>query len=89
MTQKSYWVTIGRPSTGKGETQLGYYLSFSEARMTKFFFKPSPAANAQSLKSKVIVTGCAVIAIQGLLKHNDIKIDPVQKLHSYPLLIIF
>ena len=85
--QKTYWVTIGRPNTDKGETQLGAELSLSEARMAAMFLRQAIVSGDYTVAQvkRVIATGCAVMELSEALKSaDDIKIDPVQKLHSYP-----
>ena len=85
--QKTFWITIGRPSAGKGETRLGAELSLSEARMAAMFLRQAITSGDYTVDQvkKVIGTGCAVMELSEALKTADeIKIDPVQQLHRYP-----
>lgn len=51
--EKSYWVTLDKPSSGKGETKLGAKPTLNEARMAEMFFaKLLPTAITQSVKSR-------------------------------------
>ena len=85
--KKSYWVTLGEPSSGKGETKLGASLSLNEARTAAMFLRQAITSGEHSVAKvkKVIATRCAVMELSEALKTADnIKIDPVKQLHSYP-----
>ena len=85
--KKTYWITIGRPNTGKGQTRLGAELTLSEARMAAMFLRQAITCGEHTVAQvkKVISTGCAVMELSEALKTADnITIDPVQRLHSYP-----
>ena len=85
--KKSYWVTLGEPSSGKGETKLGAGLSLNEARTAAMFLRQAITSGEHTVAKvkKVIATRCAVMELSEALKTaDDIKIDPVKQLHSYP-----
>ena len=85
--QKSYWVTIGHPATSGAETSVGGELTLEEARLTAHHFKTAIKKGTLTVHKakKVIEKGCAVLDIANAINTVDqIKIDPVVQLHSYP-----
>ena len=63
--QKSYWFTIGRPGTGKGETRLGASLSLSEAQMAAMFLRQTIVSGENTIArvKNVIANECTVMKL--------------------------
>jgi len=85
--QKSYWVTLGQPATSGVETAIGGELTLDEARMAALFFKKVIQSGDLTVHKvrKLIDKGCSVLELSTAVKTVDqIKIDPVVEMHSYP-----
>ena len=85
--QKTYWVTLGQPATSGVETAVGGELTLDEARMAALFFKKVIQSGDLTVHKvrKLIDKGCSVMELSTAVKTVDqIKIDPVVELHSYP-----